>query len=258
MPTRFPGMDPWLEAPSRWPGVHATLISTIRELLVPQIRPRYFADIESRVYILGEDDPARRVIVPDVIAFRGEPRKIERGIRGGTAAAPASVVLNMMAEIPVREGRVVIRTPDGRDVIAVLELLSPANKTRGSRGREEYLVKRREVLHSNAHLIEVDLLRAGVRFPTLDALPQGDYYAHVSRAGERPRGYVWAWTVREPAPVIPVPLGEGEPDATIDLAAAIHLAYERGGYDVAIDYGKPPEPPLSPEDAEWVAQGLSR
>ena len=250
---RFPGMDPWLERPSLWPGVHAQVISTLRELLTPQLRPRhYFADIESRVYIVEEDDPARRGLIPDVV-IRAE-RVIERGtVVVGPTPTPATALIDVIPRLPVREGRIVIRAADGTEAIAVIELLSPANKTLGSRGRSEYLAKRRDVCESSAHLIEIDLLRAGARFPMASELPPGDYYAHVSRASRRPRGEVWAWTVRDPAPVIPIPLRQGDPDALLDIGSAVRLAYERGGYDVIIDYRKPADPPLSPEDASWAS-----
>ena len=47
-----------------------------------------------------------------------------------------------------------------RSVVTAIEVLSPTNKTRGSRGRASYFEKRRDSLRSEAHLIEIDLLRA--------------------------------------------------------------------------------------------------
>ena len=35
----FPGMDPWLEHPALWPDVHNSLITAIRDELVPRIAP---------------------------------------------------------------------------------------------------------------------------------------------------------------------------------------------------------------------------
>ncbi|HID51529.1 MAG TPA: DUF4058 family protein, partial [Anaerolineae bacterium] len=45
MPSPFPGMDPYLEDRAIWPDVHATLITYIREVLQPQLRPKYIARI---------------------------------------------------------------------------------------------------------------------------------------------------------------------------------------------------------------------
>ena len=58
----FPGMDPYLENPRLWPGVHHALVVYIRDYLRPLITPRYIAAIEERVYVEGPN----REIIPDV------------------------------------------------------------------------------------------------------------------------------------------------------------------------------------------------
>src|SRR5580692_10620329 len=47
---------------------------------------------------------------------------------------------------------------ESREVVTVIELLSPTNKRPGEH-RAQYLAKRSAVRHSNAHLVEIDLLR---------------------------------------------------------------------------------------------------
>ena len=66
MSSPFPGMDPYLERPDRWSGVHARLIAVIGEALARQVAPRFFVDSEDNVYILGLDDPARSLVGPDI------------------------------------------------------------------------------------------------------------------------------------------------------------------------------------------------
>jgi len=44
MPSPFLGMDPYLERPDRWSGVHARLIAVIGEMLARQVAPRFFVD----------------------------------------------------------------------------------------------------------------------------------------------------------------------------------------------------------------------
>lgn len=61
MPSPFPGMDPYLEEPARWPDVHARLIGVASEVLNAELRPRYFTRIEERLYISSEDDPGRAI-----------------------------------------------------------------------------------------------------------------------------------------------------------------------------------------------------
>jgi hypothetical protein len=45
-------------------------------------------------------------------------------------------------------------------VVTAIEILSPKNKRAGE-GYNQYLNKRNQVLHSQSHLVEIDLLRGG-------------------------------------------------------------------------------------------------
>jgi hypothetical protein len=42
MPSPFPGMNPYLEHPALWPGVHHWLITELARALTPQLRPSYY------------------------------------------------------------------------------------------------------------------------------------------------------------------------------------------------------------------------
>ncbi len=61
MPSPFPGMDPYLEDPATWTGVHAAILGAIFERLGPAVRPKYAVRFEVR----GDDEvpePSLRVI----------------------------------------------------------------------------------------------------------------------------------------------------------------------------------------------------
>ena len=58
----FPGMDPYLENPQLWPGVHSRLVVYLADLLQANLPSRYTIAVEERVYVEGSD----RVIIPDV------------------------------------------------------------------------------------------------------------------------------------------------------------------------------------------------
>ena len=157
-------------------------------------------------------------------------------------------------ETKVPHSWVEIRDVAGRHLVTTIEILSPWNK-RGT-GRAEYLEKRRKLLHSASHLIELDLLRRGRRLPMKDRLPPGSYFVFVSRAEQRPQVQVWPIALDHPLPSIPVPLLTGDADITLDLQSALQNVYDLGGFDLVLDYSKAPPVPLRDDQAAWVAERL--
>ena len=166
MPSPFPGMDPYLEEPRRWPDVHQRLITYITDALQPMIRPRYHARMGERVYIMNPP----RAIAPDVFLIArpkpdvGGRRVREPGASYDARAVEADVPLLIdMPPVEYREPFVEIVQGDGA-VVTVIEVLSPANKTPGE-GYRQYRRKQEQLLASSLHLVEIDLLAAGL--PTL-------------------------------------------------------------------------------------------
>jgi len=156
-------------------------------------------------------------------------------------------------EIPTRWLRVEIREIASRQVVGVIEILSPVNKRPGQEAREEYLRKRRDLLRTFIHFLEIDLLRGGDRPPLERPVPPAPYYITLSRAERRPIVEVWPVRLDQKLPIVPVPLREPDPDAPLDLGAAVVAVYERGAYADEIDYRQPPPPPpFGPEEARWV------
>ena len=197
----FPGMDPYLEAPSIWPDVHASLMGIFREQLTPLLVPKYLAELETQIIIDRLDDEPQ-VVLPDVSVTGPE---VSAGAPSAVAvAAPAPVEIRVPLDVPTRLVSVYIRQRESARLVAVIELLSPVNKRRG-KGREEYLDKRRTFLTSPVHVIEIDLLRSYARMPFDDPLPPAHYIVMVCKAGERPRSSVWPISVRQPLPTIPIP-----------------------------------------------------
>lgn len=50
----FPGMDPYLEHPSRWRDVHSRLVTYLCDDLQGGLPGRYYARMEDRVFIDSE------------------------------------------------------------------------------------------------------------------------------------------------------------------------------------------------------------
>ncbi len=254
MPSPFPGMDPYLENPAHWRGVHMALIVAIHDQLNPLLRPRYTAWIEERVYLAPDDDPAvQQERIPDlrIDRTRIRPRKrVPAG--GGTAIITEPLVVTTLREDEVREPRVEVRTTDARDLVAVIEVMSPSNKVPGAAGRDSFRAKRREITRSPAHWVEIDLLRQGVALDARRRIAPHEYCVHVSPADLRPAGRVWPIRLTDPLPVVGIPLRGKDPDAPIDLRAALDVVYDRGVYDIKIDYRKKPVPPLPADLAAWA------
>ncbi|MEZ6131839.1 MAG: DUF4058 family protein [Planctomycetaceae bacterium] len=266
MQSPFPGMDPYLEAPALWPDVHHGLISEMQAALNRRLRPQYHVRVEERVYISDENDPGRKAIIPDlkVVQKRGQ-EPIAKWPEGCSAlsvpdlfsaiAVAEPLVLTTLIEEEIHEARLEVFDTNQQSVVTVIELLSPTNKIAGSRGRASYEQKRREVMPSSSHFVEIDLLRDCDHLHTRELLPAGDYFVHVSRKDRRPKGYVWPILLPQRLPVIGIPLKEGDGDVELDLQSVLATAYDRAAYDLQIDYRQEPTPPLSAKFAEW-ARGL--
>lgn len=259
MPSPFPGMDPYLEDPLHWSGVHHRLITVIAHELNSSLPDSYAADIGERLYVVQSGRP----IYPDVSVF--EQALLREPVATYETNRPMSsydrpVVLTVTSD-EIREAFVEIRTlePDSR-VIAVLEVLSPSNKEAGHPGRELYLTKQQEVLNSDIHLIEIDLLREGshtvaVPYERLRKQMRWDYLVALHRGAQKAWQWkfeAWAITLRQRLPRICVPLANGDPEVVLDLQSVFDRCYDEGPYRRRINYGSDPPTPLGAEDVEWA------
>lgn len=266
MPSPFPGMDPYLEGRA-WESFHAALIDEMGRQLAPKLRPKYLVRVERRLVVGAVETPSdgsgTQELYPDVSIVRGTADPSMPGQTGGegsgggavaTIEPPLQLATHMTARSPQRSISIVDVVE--RMLVASIELLSPTNKRAGG-GREEYLQRRESFLAGDAHLVEIDLLRRGTRLPMRGALPAAPYFAFVSRADRRPMTGVWPITLRGPLPTIPVPLLATDADAPLELQAALTGTYDAFSYDLELDYRRPPEFPLSPEDAAWAREHLA-
>lgn len=220
MPSPFPGMDPYIEDPEVWCDFQLNLAVEIRAQLNRLLQPAYVAQVKTyETYELLEDDERTQE----------------------------------QHRIPLKIARIEIYRPQPRQLISAIEILSPVNKQPSHDTYQEYQRKRRELLRSSAHLLEIDLLRGGQRPPLEEPVPQAPYYVVLSRADRRPVVEVWPIQLQNKLPLISVPLQEPDPDAPLDLSAALAAIYERAGYAMVIDYHRPPPPPKLPAaDLLWL------
>jgi hypothetical protein len=242
-------MDPYLESPTFWPDVHNRFMFAMCDQVQPLLSPHYAAVLTPYIAYEALDIAATsRTIVPDVAVLERDNAPYPQ-----TATAIAAAPLTGLVDVPTRYHRIEIRTIGEERLVTVIELLSPANKRPGLDAADAYERKRRAVLQSAVHLLEIDLLRGGRRPALVTPLPDYPYFIILSRVENRPHVEIWPLSLREAFPIVPVPLSEGDADIPLDLNQALQRIYASARYDLRIQYrADPPAPALPPDDAAWL------
>ena len=257
MPSPFPGMDPYLEDPVYWGGVHSRLIAGLDAELNRILPDGYFADVDEHVWLQAEEPEDRRLLGrPDNLVTYTNGTEAHRKRSGGVAVAEPTTEAVLPTVRRETQKYVKVVAPDHSTVVTVIEILSPSNK---SSDRGKYLAKREEYIAARTNLIEVDLLRDGQRMPMgRPSSPGGDYYIFASRSIDYPSVQVWQLTVRDSLPNFPVPLRPEDGEIAIPLQSLFDELYDAKRYSRRIDYSIPPVPPLRSTDAVWAVDLLMK
>ncbi len=262
MPGPLPGMDPYLENRSWWPDFHQRFITYLADALQPAIRPRYRARIGERVYLFNPNE--QQSYYPDVSLLRhprpGRIAGAPPGVLDAAVAPQTMPYILVRPKIDYREPYLEIFNASG-DVVATIEVLSPINKMPGE-GRERYWEKRRQLLQTQVHLVEIDLWSQGIPIIQLDpeeedGLPPARYHVVVNRFPYRYEAELYAIPLQKPLPTISIPLRAPDPDVPLNLQEVFNRCYDNGDYADMIDYGKPPPAPLSDEERFWLRRALA-
>ncbi len=265
MPSPFPGMDPYLEHGEYWRGFHHSLAEALKAQLNARLSTRYFADVEVQTVWEEVSISTPTVTYPDVGVLErrvAEPPPAVALVGPGTSLPPAPILRTVVVPAQTRLRSVRVYQTETRRLVTSIELLSPYNKRPGD-GLDEYHNKRLRLLQSDVHLIEIDLLRGGQRpgrevaEPALDT----DYVLLVNRyrGGGGRVSEIWPAALNQALPLLPAPLLPPDPDATLDLGAAVQSVYASARYEMRIDYGGPPPPPeLRPAMAAWLEESLRK
>jgi hypothetical protein len=260
MKSPFPGMDPYIEQHGLWPDFHHDLIADIKRALVATLPDEYFVRTDERSYValVEAEGTDRNAFLPDLGVTSSRPAERAAASRRTTVAAGAPAAsgplsLRAFVDEQYRESFIEVYLADSDEqLVTCIEVLSPANKRRGSEGWDLYQRKRQAMLLGAANLVEIDLLRGGARMPMLDPLPNTPYYLLVCRRLRAPTCSVWPADCGHRLPEIPVPLATPDSDLTLDLQPIIDAIFVRNRYARKIDYSRPLAPPLTPEEAAWL------
>ncbi len=151
------------------------------------------------------------------------------GVTGGAAtAAPAvtTVVAEYADRRPARRKRVTVRHISGDNVVAVVEIVSPANKA-GRGGLRAFAGKMSHYLEAGIHLLVVDLLRPGIRAPNgIHPLIWKPFKkrSRFTLPPDKPLTLA-AYAAGDPARAFVEPVGVGErlPDMPLFLSPELHV-----------------------------------
>jgi hypothetical protein len=143
-----------------------------------------------------------------------------------------------------------VRDVAHNQLVTSIEILSPVNKR--DPARAAYRQKRDRLRAAGVHLLEIDLLRRGLRTISHPRIPEAPYRVTLVRSRAEV-AEVWPVRLADRLPVVPVPLLAPDPDVPLDLASALSAIYEEAAYELSVDYGQPPPPPpFSTEETEWL------
>ncbi len=250
----FPGMNPWLE--EHWPGVHSRLIAYLADSIAAKLPDDLQSRPEEGVSISadGSEQNFRADVTVKQPWQEGQPPSWTPTDDELEARAAIPTIVQTA---PMTERWIEIREANGR-LITVIEILSPGNKN--GAGWHEYIAKRRILLESPISLVEIDLLLGGrpvfpEGFAKLPLLEAAHYFINTKRAGEGLRREILRPLLREPLPVIRIPLRRGEKDVFIDLQPLVDQVHEIGRYHL-LDYRRLPDLPLAADDQQWLQSRL--
>ncbi len=256
MSSPFPGMDPYLESPENWRSFHHLLAGEIMTALNQQLSPKYYADIEVHT-IVDEIDIGTSSMYPDAAIFDRDPGYSQGSTAVAIPSAPHQRTAVTIEETKLRAVRIYLS--ETKELVTTIELLSPVNK-RGN-GLNQYCQKRRRILLSAVHFVEIDLLRGGQRpgWEVNDPPFDTDYLLLVNRAGSAKRNSdIWDVALNQALPALPFPLLYPDSDVVLEMQQLMENIYQRAAYARRIDYTQPmPPPPLRPAMLDWWTQQRS-
>ncbi len=254
MPSPFPGMDPYLEG-HLWPDVHNSLAYLFTVQLTPQLPAEYLVHMNS--YTVEDTSPGDDVgiMYPDVEVFqKGDVLREPPATTYGKPITPETLILPDIKPVEVRIPVVEIKGRKNNKLITAIEILSPVNK-RGP-GLAPYREKRLRWHYAGVHLLEINLLRRGERPMEHPYLPKSHYMVSLVKAGVG-KALIWAMSIKDPLPTVPVPLRHPDGDIRLDLDQALKDLYSQRSLEKSIDYTETPPPPVfSKDELEWI-KGLS-
>lgn len=247
----FPGMDPFLE--QFWGDVHSRFVVYMADQINDQLPDDLQARVEESLMVDAED--YSRKIYPDVDVVERPQQSFPPGQDLTNSAVAKPCVVALPSELRTERHIEIIDRNSGNRVVTAIELLSPANKCKGS-GRDAYLRKQEEYVDGGVNLVEIDFIRQGtfvVAIPEI-LVPRHcrtPYIICIRRANRRSEAELIRVPLQEVLPNIAIPLRPTDADIVLQLQPLLDECYRRGRY-ASLDYTRSLTPPLNGDDQVWA------
>lgn len=220
MPSPFPGMDPYLETPDRWPAFQHQFILALAEAIQPGLSDRYRLRFATRTY------------ATDLVLFTSIVREEHQ------------------------EHYLEIRQRNTDQLVVWLDMVSPTNRTTAE-GRQRYQSAVQLAMKQHSHVVELDLVVAGTSCLLADrsGLTDQRYCVSVWRAGRASAYELYGLKLDSRLPRIRLPLAFDDRDLSIDLQTVFNRVYDRH-HAGQIDYTFDPKVPVSALELAWLQNHL--
>ena len=263
----FPGMNPYLERRDNWPDFHNDLVAQLRAHLGPQLPDYYRIGLEQRVEVEEPFGPTSGLtfMIPDALITDAPGRAGPASGRFATSTTSAAVAdppkqaMAVRVRMPreVRVNWLRVESAPNREVVTIIEVLSPTNKAPGE-SRRRYIRKREAILAAGVNLVEIDLMRNWAPMPLETPPPASDYRILVCRAWQRPDALLYPFRVQDAIPQFPLPLLLDDAEPEVDLGPIIDGMHHTARYNLVAGYdAPPPAPEFPPETQAWIAEQVA-
>jgi hypothetical protein len=154
-----------------WSRVEAGIFHHFHHSWIEEIQRALNAGILPKGYYAMQEQHAAG-FGPDVLTLQGDPQDSGSdgpavGGNGGLLLAPPKLAVTAEADLAFyrrKQSRVVVRHVSGDEIVAMVEIVSPGNKS-GKNALRAFVEKAVEILQRQIHLLIIDLHPPGPRDP---------------------------------------------------------------------------------------------
>jgi len=225
----FPGrVDPWAEDAHYFQQIHSGMIATLMDYMMPLLlKMGYFASSEASLQIAASRKPDITVVRSSSVNPERQPLDY-RAVAASVLAEPGIAIRMNEPELEA----IYIRSSDSSELVTVLEIISPRNKSHNV-DMLRYQEERDSLfLERGVNVVEIDPTRSVKRLIEHEVTVHASYHVAVFIPGEFV--YILASELDEPLKRCALPLRNEA--LAVEFQEAYDFAFQQRGIAAQIDY----------------------